>query len=141
MRTENIFFTLLHPLTRHPSYTTKMVSKLVLEQEASVMLGRSPFLSTRTSQSAERSFRGMFGVTSTTASALWALLESTISKKTQPVHLLWTLLFLKVYSTKNIHFSIAKCDPKTFWKWVWYMVGPTSFKVTRSKFNPNFLLF
>ncbi|KAH9118088.1 hypothetical protein LEN26_012265 [Aphanomyces euteiches] len=34
-------------------------------------------------------------------------------------HLLWAMLFLKVYSSENVHATIAAVDEKTFRKWSW----------------------
>ena len=34
-------------------------------------------------------------------------------------HLLWGLMFLKVYGSKKTHSSIAGCHVKTFQKWAW----------------------
>ena len=44
----------------------------------------------------------------------------------QPKHLLWTLLFLKGYSTENIHAQMAGCSAKTFRKWVWFTIDKLS---------------
>lgn len=39
-------------------------------------------------------------------------------------HLLWALVFLKVYSTEEVHCRIVGWpSPKTFRKWSWYFVG------------------
>lgn len=41
---------------------------------------------------------------------------------TRPIHLLWGLLFLKVYGSEKTHLTIARVDAKTFRKWSWYFV-------------------
>ena len=37
-------------------------------------------------------------------------------------HLLWALMFMKIYSSENILASLAGCDEKTFRKWVWIFI-------------------
>jgi hypothetical protein len=41
-------------------------------------------------------------------------------------HLMWSLLFLKVYSTEIVLVSIAITTRKTFHKWVWKVVAVTA---------------
>jgi hypothetical protein len=40
----------------------------------------------------------------------------------EPGHLLWTLMFLKVYAPEPVLCSLCKCDPKTYRKWVWLLL-------------------
>jgi hypothetical protein len=40
----------------------------------------------------------------------------------RPKHLLWTLLFLKVYGTETALSALAKTSRKTFRKWVWLLL-------------------
>jgi hypothetical protein len=45
----------------------------------------------------------------------------------EPKHLLWSLVFIKVYSTEEVHCSIVGWpDPKTFRKWSWYFLEKTA---------------
>ena len=39
-----------------------------------------------------------------------------------PVHLLWALLFLKVYSTEEVNAGRVKTDEKTFREQVWFIL-------------------
>ena len=47
----------------------------------------------------------------------WLLFGSRI----EPVHLLWTCLWLKAYATEEIHSGQVHCDEKTFREKVWFI--------------------
>lgn len=47
----------------------------------------------------------------------------TFAPITNPHHLLWTLLFLKSYSTETIHAIIAMVDEKTFRHYIWHIIN------------------
>ncbi len=68
-----------------------------------------------------RRFRAGLGVSSYVCSWYWNQLEKQklLPKGFQPKHFLWTLLFLKLYSSESVHASICDCDETTFRKWVW----------------------
>ena len=71
--------------------------------------------------SERRMFRATLGVSFTTASTLWNMLDpkSKISNRAEPKHLLWTLVFLKVNKTEPIHLQITGCKSRdTFRQWV-----------------------
>jgi hypothetical protein len=42
--------------------------------------------------------------------------------QTRPKHLLWTLMFLKLYSTELVLAVMARVSRKTFRKWVWLLL-------------------
>ena len=66
-------------------------------------------------------FRAHFGLSFLVMSELWSLLNpyEQISKRAQAKHLLWTLVYLKVYQTEGIHCTIVKCKTReTFCNWV-----------------------
>jgi len=74
---------------------------------------------------AARKFASFFGTTPFICSMLWAYLEpcQNFPRNVQPVHLLWALMFLKVYATEPVHCSLAGgVDEKTFRKWSWMFV-------------------
>ena len=51
-----------------------------------------------------------------------------IHKGVKPVHLLWALLFMKVYAEESIHAGlVGGVDEKTFRKWVWIFVQEISY--------------
>ena len=72
--------------------------------------------------SENRSFRSLFGVTPYVCSVLWDLLRTNMPQASRPIHLLWALLFPKVYGSETTHRTIARVDAKTFRKWSWYFV-------------------
>ena len=46
----------------------------------------------------------------------------SLPKQASPVHLLWSLMFLKVYASEHINSMIAEVDEKTFRKWTWKFI-------------------
>ena len=77
--------------------------------------------------SVQRKFRSHFGTTSIVCAIIWKKIyddENTAQhlKGAKPEHLLWCLLFLKVYSGEAVHASLVGCDEKTFRKWAWTFV-------------------
>jgi len=75
----------------------------------------------------DQRFRAWFGADATHCSLLWQLLLETPSIKLphnpDPKHLLWSLLFLKQYSTEQTHAAQVGTDEKTFRKWAWLYTG------------------
>ena len=76
-------------------------------------------------------FRSYFGTSSRICAVLWELLKrqrKRIAKKdgygnVSPKHLLWALMFLKVYGVEATLSSMAGgVDEKTYRKWVWIFV-------------------
>ena len=55
---------------------------------------------------------------------LWTLLKDlpNVSPKCLPIHLMWTLHFLKDYSTEDVLSGRFRGSPKNFRKWVWKML-------------------
>ena len=80
---------------------------------------------------ADRRFRQNFGVGPRVVAYLWDMLDpySTIGiEGLSPEHLLWSLLFLKVYAKESIHCAMAgRVDEKTFRKWSWLFINEISF--------------
>ena len=79
----------------------------------------------------ERTFKNFFGVGWHICAIAWALLDDygKQKEKMEPRHLLWALVFYKVYGTENVHCKIvaephrAGPAPKTFRKWVWMVTS------------------
>ena len=74
----------------------------------------------------ERRFKSLFGERVYVFATLWSLLDPFNYKTMNNVetkHILWTLMFLKLYG-KEINFCSLSggCDEKTFRKWVWKMI-------------------
>jgi len=77
----------------------------------------------------DRLFKEYFGVSVAVVLAVWKLLEEhdLVPKNGEIKHLLWTLVFLKVYPKQGPVCSIVggtkgAVDPKTFRKWVWKFI-------------------
>lgn len=71
-----------------------------------------------------RRFKAFFGVKPSRAAEVWSLLvgHNLVPPKTQPMHLLWALLFLKVYGTEEVNAGMIGHDESTIRKWVWLLV-------------------
>lgn len=53
-----------------------------------------------------------------------------------PKHMLWGLLFMKVYSTEEAHSTVCGISRNTFRKWSWLMLNLISgIKIVSSTFN------
>jgi hypothetical protein len=70
----------------------------------------------------EENFRSLFGVGLQTVMFSWLILKKLDMEKINPIHLLWTLYFLKFYPTsRNIwYFNV---DRKTFKKIIWKVLA------------------
>lgn len=67
-----------------------------------------------------RRFAEMFGTDSTIAAAVWnrAARKHLLPRGFKLKHLLWTLTFLKVYSTEGVRSDQCSADEKTMRKWI-----------------------
>lgn len=66
-----------------------------------------------------RAFRAIFGTPASVVASLWDHCSSLAPDNSQKKHLLWCLVFLKVYSTEEVHCGLVGTNPKTFRKWSW----------------------
>ncbi len=73
-----------------------------------------------------RIFRSHYGCSPTVVMKCWDLMQThkilPDEKGLKPIHLLWALLFLKVYPTGTPLATMTKASEKTTRKWVWAMV-------------------
>lgn len=83
------------------------------------LLQRAPSLS---AVDDHRRFRALFGASPRVCFLLWSLLCGLCPPQGKPVHMLWALMFLKVYATEHVHAALAGVDEKTFRKWQWKFV-------------------
>lgn len=69
--------------------------------------------------------RGFFGAPLSVITELWGRLVPLVALPgAHPKHLLWALVFLKVYSTTAVHCRLVGwVDEKTFRKWSWYFLS------------------
>jgi hypothetical protein len=73
----------------------------------------------------ERRFREMFGCSPQVVLELWTMLisKSIIESTSEVRHLLWALLFLKIYAKETTTSRlVGGVDEKTYRKWVWIFV-------------------
>jgi hypothetical protein len=68
----------------------------------------------------EQHFIAHFGVSPSTVLKIWNLVveANCIQIGIQKKHLLWTLLYLKVYPTFDVLSTLTDSDPKTLRKWI-----------------------
>ena len=69
-----------------------------------------------------RRFRSQFGISPVICARIWNSLGEVKPNGFEPKHLLWGLLFLKVYSTESVHATIVNTCERTFRKWSWKAV-------------------
>ena len=51
--------------------------------------------------------KSFFGASGCVIAEIWNQIKETIKDGTEPKHLLWALIFLKVYSTEEVHCAIV----------------------------------
>jgi hypothetical protein len=69
----------------------------------------------------DRDFTTLFGISAKVCSVVWNLCD--FPSGTEPIHLLWAFLFLKVYATEPVLISIVYGPTrKTFRKCVWTII-------------------
>lgn len=69
-------------------------------------------------------FESVFGVSPYVCRSAWNLLHkhSLLPNGGLPQHLLWALMFMKLYRSGNVLSSMAGCSRKTYMKWTWKFV-------------------
>jgi len=70
-----------------------------------------------------RQFKALFGCSPRVCAALWTRIQRrklSPCRYFTPSKLLWTLLFLKLYSSEDVLAIMVGCTSKTFRQWVWY---------------------
>ena len=78
-------------------------------------------------QTAKVQFRRAFGVFTEVASIVWGVIIiehlPNITVAAKPIHLLWTLLFLKQYLTGEMLEAVTGRTRKTSMKYIWALVS------------------
>ena len=97
----------------------------IIERNADPPLGA---VAQRNTQTNLRHFKSLFGVHWMVCETLWNLLDDhgRYRETRKPEHLLWTLLFLKCYSSEQVHCTLVRTTAKTYRKWVWRVVEEIS---------------
>ena len=74
-----------------------------------------------------RQFRAFFGTSPANVAIAWNRLAPFIQPEyhhtAQPRHLLWGLMFMKLYNSSSVLASFAGVSEKTFQEWQWQAVG------------------
>ena len=98
---------------------------LILQAWQEIM-GRSS--STPGSMTEDCRFHAIFGCGLPIALVLsgMVLTEPVVVSGATVVHMLWALMFLKVYSNKTTMSTMAGVDEKTFRKWAWVLIEAIS---------------
>jgi hypothetical protein len=75
-----------------------------------------------------RKFRSLFGCSPLVCSTMYNKLveQNLVTEKDRVLHLMWALVFLKLYSSENALCTLLKCSEKTLRKWVWYFLDKCS---------------
>lgn len=111
---------------------TKMAVGVHVEPDGFLHLGRN-ILRTHKKIAAEterRRFHATFGTGPEMCTLIWGLLRAhdLLPSGGLPSHLLWGLMFLKLYCSESVHCAMAGgVDEKTFRKWAWIFVDAISY--------------
>jgi hypothetical protein len=96
-------------------------------EEGRIMMARRTGVVAKTEMSC---FRAMFGTGPKICAILWTRISSTMtipSGAGKLVHLLWSLMFLKLYCSESVLASLAGgVHEQTFRKWAWWFVDAIS---------------
>lgn len=89
------------------------------------------------------SFQALFWVCPGSCQFLWNMLSTMHLSTAQkiggnPHHLLWSLLFLKVYGSETVQFAIVGCHEETFHKCCCHFINLVSSLNELSKVTKNF---
>jgi hypothetical protein len=71
-----------------------------------------------------RRFRALFGCTPDICAWMWNywVRNNLLPVNSQPIHLLYGLLHLKIYAIEEVYKSMTGADEKTFRKWAWTFI-------------------
>jgi hypothetical protein len=74
-------------------------------------------------------FHATFGTSPEVCSILWEMLEpqKEINSYAKPPHLLWGLMFLRLYCSERVNRMIVEVDEGTFRKWAWLIIDAISY--------------
>lgn len=109
---------ILHPFfwktsAERPRFNQKRMDRLPLDEDRLWMVAKLAL-----GKLDERTYRTHFGISLPMTTVVWAFL---VSRGTQlkPLHLFWTLYFLKCYPLQDVACARFSVDHKTWTKWVW----------------------
>lgn len=73
-----------------------------------------------------RRYTSHFGLSPENTALLWYKVHPNLPKHSLPKHILFALLFLKLYDSTEVLASMCQVDEKTFRKWLWPVVNSIS---------------
>ena len=78
-------------------------------------------------RSSHERFRATFGTDAVICAILWTRLDfEQMPNGYKPLHLLWALMFLKVYAAEPVLAALAGVHERTYRKWTWCFVDAIS---------------
>ncbi len=83
------------------------------------MLGRAPDLSV---VDGSQRFRALFGTSPSVFCRFWQMFVRRRPENSKPYHMLWAIIFLKVYASEHDNAALAGLDEKTSRKCQWTFV-------------------
>lgn len=95
---------------------TRMAHPKAFEIAAEDLIGDS-----NPSQSHQK-YVAHFGVDSLVTAKIWDMTKPSLPTKVKPKHLLWALMFMKVYNSELVFASWAGVTPKTYRKYCWMII-------------------
>ena len=98
--------------------------KLKLTEEAFLHLGTQVITkaTTRDSSVDDRTYKAFFGVSAGIVAECWEAIECSLPKGKHPKHILWALLFMKLYLPEDATIAILGTSKPTMRKWVWTVI-------------------
>jgi len=79
----------------------------------------------KSNSTALRRFQAMFSVPRPIVAHIWEMTTDRL-ERTHLKHLLWAMMFLKIYASKATHAALAGVDEKMFRKWSWCWIDKIS---------------
>lgn len=69
-----------------------------------------------------RRFREYFGCSPGLCALIWSWLVFNVDDDALPIHLLWTLLFLKQYQTEAVSSGLCRVNERTYRERIWSVI-------------------
>ena len=92
-----------------------------VNQATFCLIGRSIAGRIHNGHGIDRQFRALFGASPATILDIW-LTSGLATTGVKPQHLMWAMMWAKVYATEPVLATLAGVTRKTFRKWVWEVV-------------------
>jgi hypothetical protein len=76
----------------------------------------------------DRTFIAFYGRNSAEVAEIWDSCNERVQPKAQPKHLMWTLMYMKLYNSMDVMCILLDTSKPTFEKWVWSWIGAIATK-------------